>query len=88
MLYEQFSITQENNQFQKKLLNNLDMEKDKGVEIRLKNLPGTPQCENDDFFNNLIILATSIGLVLRTSRLFIPPHWFKYRGKIIKVLHC
>ena len=47
------------------------MEKDTGVDIRPKNLPSTPQWEND-FFNNLIILATSIGLVLRTSRWFIP----------------
>ena len=54
------------------MLNSHDIEKEIGVEISPKNLPGTPQCEKEDFFNNLIIFATSIGLVFKTSNLLIP----------------
>ena len=43
------------------LLNNFDSEKDIGVAMSDKNLPGTPQCEKLDFFRLLIIFDTSIG---------------------------
>ena len=45
-------------------MNNFDNEKDIGVAMSDKNLPGTPQCEKLDFFRLLIIFDTSIGDVL------------------------
>ena len=62
----------------KKLLNSLDIEKEIGVEISPKNLPGTPQWEKEDFFKSLIIFPTSIGLVFRTSNLSIPSNGVRF----------
>ena len=46
-----------------KLLNNLDIENEMGVEIRWINFPGMPQCDRWDLFIFLINFATSIGEV-------------------------
>ena len=51
-----------------KLLNNLDIEKEMGVAIRLRNFPEIPQCEMWDFFKFLIIFPISNGLVLRLDK--------------------
>ena len=68
----------------KKLLNILDNEKDIGVEMSPRNLPGTPQWDNDDFFNTLINFATSIGLVFKTSILLLPSIGAKVGGGSLK----
>ena len=34
----------------KRLLKSLDIEKEIGVEIKLRNFPGIPQCDRCDFF--------------------------------------
>ena len=45
----------------KQLFKTLDKLKEMGVAIKLRNLPGIPQCEEFDLFNPLINLDTSIG---------------------------
>ena len=51
-----------------KLLNNFESEKDRGVDIRDKNLPGIPQWDKYDCLIPLIILAISNGEVLIISK--------------------
>ena len=56
----------------KRLLKSFDNANDSGVDIRLINLPGIPQCDIFDFLSPLMIFATSIGEVfmLLTSVIF------------------
>ena len=54
-----------------------------GWEIRLKNLPGIPQCEECDLFNCLINLAVSIGEVLILSKFGILSNLFRNGGSSV-----
>ena len=61
-----------------KLLNNLDNEKDIGVEMKCINFPGMPQCDKYDCLIFLIILATSIGEVFKVFKLETPSFLCKF----------
>ena len=52
----------------KRLLNNLEREKDNGVDIKDMNLPGIPQCDKYDCLSSRVIFAVSRGEVLIISK--------------------